>query len=170
MKHNIRNRRAILLIVSAVMLFVVTDITFAVECEDTYYYVLLRYDQNYKNKRVRAFQLSIRHAYIYDNLFLPSSWVYDITDCEGSCGEYSIMTASAKSDKYSIGYEDINKLVIIRQPINKSADKISVGMTVIYMKKEGGIGMSFAALDNVDNEDFTLTKINKCLPIKQQRH
>ncbi|WP_420264693.1 hypothetical protein [Candidatus Magnetominusculus dajiuhuensis] len=162
---TITNRLAILLTVSAVTLFAVNGI--ATECKDTYYYVFYNHGQHYKTDRVRAFELTIRYAYIYDKPFLPSSWVYDITDYDNSWGVASVMTAAAKSDKDIIKYKDFKKLVIIRQPKNKSDDKIRVNMRAIYMKKEGGIGIGFPVL-NIDNEDFTLKKINKCLT--PQRH
>ncbi|MCG6551221.1 MAG: hypothetical protein L7F77_02745 [Candidatus Magnetominusculus sp. LBB02] len=152
---------------SAVMLFAVNGV--ASECKDNYYYVLYNYDPHYKTDRVRAFELTIHYAYIYGKPFLPSSWVYDITDCDGSCGVQSIMTAAAKSDKDTIRDEDLKKIAIIRQPKNKSEDKIRVNMRAIYMGKKGGIGIGFPAL-NIDMEDFTLKKINKCLPKKPRRH
>ncbi|MBF0458784.1 MAG: hypothetical protein HQK99_12920 [Nitrospirae bacterium] len=150
------------------MLFAVDVI--ASECEDTYYYVLYNYDPHYATGRVRAFELSVRYAYIYGKPFLPSSWAYDITNYNSSCGVASVMTAAAKSDKQTIRDGDLKKIIIIRQPKNKSADKIRVAMSAIYMKKKGGIGIGFATLDNIDNEDFTLKKINKCLPKKPRRH
>ncbi|MBF0556097.1 MAG: hypothetical protein HQK96_16350 [Nitrospirae bacterium] len=162
---TITNRLAILLTASAVMLFVVNGV--ASECKDTYYYVLFNNQPPYEKDRVRAFELTIRYAYIYDKPFLPLSWVYDITNYDNSWGVASVMTAAAKSDKDMIKYKDFKKLVIIRQPKNKSDDEIRVKMSVIYMKKEGGIGIEFATL-NIDMGDFTLKKINKCLP--SQRH
>ncbi|MEO5359745.1 MAG: hypothetical protein H7843_04785 [Nitrospirota bacterium] len=170
MTLSISNTFAILMMLLAVILFAVTDVAHAAKCEDTYYYVSLVYDSNFKSKRVRAIRFSVNNAYIYDLPFLPSSWVYDSYSCETSCGPKSAMTAAAKSDKHPITYKDFKRFVIIRQPKNKSDNKILIGMSVIYMKKEGGIGTYITKLDNLDNEGFTLEKINKCLPKKPRRH
>ncbi|MBF0457441.1 MAG: hypothetical protein HQK99_06060 [Nitrospirae bacterium] len=170
MTLSIRNRPAALLIVSAVMLFVVTDVAVAVKCENTYYYASFSYSKKYyKTKKIRAFDISVSYAYIYDLPKLPSSWVYVIDNDSGSDRDITHITAMAKSDKHSIRVKDLNKFVILRQPKDKSEYNILIGLNLIYLKKEGGSGTTAASLDTFHN-DLTIEKINKCLPIKPLRH
>ncbi|KWT92680.1 hypothetical protein [Candidatus Magnetominusculus xianensis] len=162
---NIRNRLAVLLIVSAVMLF--ANAAVAAECKDTYYYASYGYSPHYLTRRIRAFDLSVSNAYIYDLPKLPSSWVYvlDINEVD-----VTNITAAAKSDKHAIRYKDFEKFIILRQPKYMSGKNIMIGFSLIYMKKEGGIDTEVDVLDPIHYSAITLEKIDKCLPKKPLRH
>ncbi|MCG6552454.1 MAG: hypothetical protein L7F77_09010 [Candidatus Magnetominusculus sp. LBB02] len=160
------NRFTFLLIVSAVMLAAVTDV--AAKCEDTYYYASFHYRLYHKTYRVRAFDMTVDNAYIYDFPKLPSSWIY-VFDSD-SDRDTTHVTATAKSDKHTIRAKDLEKFVIFRQPKDIAGEKISIIFNVIYMKKEGGIGTDIGMLDNFNDPDFDVEKINKCLPKKPRRH
>ncbi|KWT91016.1 hypothetical protein [Candidatus Magnetominusculus xianensis] len=166
---TLNNRLAILLTALVAILFIVTK-AIAAECEDTYYYVSLDYEKDYKAERVRSFQLAVGNAFIYDVIFLPSSWVYDITCYKGSCRETSVITATAKSDKHTLKVKDFNKFVIIRQPNNKSEQTIFITLSIIYMTKEGGVNTYDAGRDPIKYNDFTLQKIDKCLTRDSRIH
>lgn len=160
MRLNIRYRLAVLLMISVVMPFAITYA--AAECDDTYYYVSFDYKYYFTTQKVRAFDLTVFRAYIYDLPKLPPSWVC-ISDSDG---DITHMTAAAKSDKHAIGFKDLEKFVILRQPKDMSAEKISIILSFIYMKKDGGIGTHDAMLDNLNAFDLDVEKINKCLPKK----
>ncbi|MBF0459351.1 MAG: hypothetical protein HQK99_15785 [Nitrospirae bacterium] len=164
MTLRIRNKLAILLTVSAVMLFAVA--AHAAECEDTYYYASFDYEYYFTTQRVIAFDLTVFDAYIYDLPKLPSSWVR-VIDSER---DITHLTAAAKSDKHAIGFKDLKKFIILKQPNDMSGKKIAIIFSFIYMKKEGGIGTLDAMLDNLNAFDLTVEKINKCLPKKPRRH
>ncbi|MEO5359742.1 MAG: hypothetical protein H7843_04770 [Nitrospirota bacterium] len=164
---NIGIRTAVLLIVSVMMLFANADVTVAAECKDTYYYASYGYSPHYLTRRIRAFDLSVSNAYIYDLPKLPSSWVYvlDINEVD-----VTNITATAKSDKHAIRYKDFEKFIILRQPKYMSGKNIMIGFSLIYMKKEGGIDIEVDVLDPIHYSAITLEKIDKCLPKKPLRH
>ncbi len=168
MTLSISDSLAILMMVSAVMMFAITDVAHAAKCEDTYYYASFFYRNDYKTQRVRAFDMTVFDAYIYDFPKLPSSWVYVIDS--NSDRRITHVTATAKSDKHTIRVKDLNKFVILRQPEDLSGEKISIIFNVIYMKKEGGIGTETGMLDNLNYPDLDVEKINKCLPKKPLKH
>ncbi|MBF0457444.1 MAG: hypothetical protein HQK99_06075 [Nitrospirae bacterium] len=163
---NLQNRLAVLLTISGVLLFAAADV--AAVCEDTYYYASFNDARYYPTQRIRAFDLSVLDAYIYDLPKLPSSWVY-IFDKDDLC--ITGVTAAAKSDKYAISFKDLKKFIILSQPKDLSGKEPYISFSLAYMKKEGGTGTKVALLERfIDVYDFKIVKIDKCILKKQRLH
>ncbi|MEO5359807.1 MAG: hypothetical protein H7843_05095 [Nitrospirota bacterium] len=162
---KIRNRLAVLLTVPVVLLFATAAV--AAECEYTYYYASLDDASRHPTQRLRAFEMSVSDAYIYDLPKLPSSWIYIIDKKDGYITD---MTAVAKSDKDAIRFKDIENFIILKQSKDLSEDDIYIRFNFVYMTEKGVSGAKSAALIRFDAFDFTLKKINKCLPKKPRRH
>ncbi len=170
MTLNIKNKRSLLLI-AAVALFIVVSFTgvgVTAGCEYRYYYVSLDYGKDYNNERIRIMEMIVFDAYIYDLPNLPASWVYDIINYDDPDGLVSFMSAAAKSDNHTIEYKDLEDFVILRQPKNKSGkDDIHIKLTILEMMgKESTIIKHY----DTDDKDFTVQKIDKCLPEKPKKH
>ncbi|MBF0556094.1 MAG: hypothetical protein HQK96_16335 [Nitrospirae bacterium] len=126
MTLNIKNKRSLLLIAAALFIVVsVTGVGVTAECEYRYYYVSLDYGKDYNNERIRIMEMIVFDAYIYDLPNLPASWVYDIINHDDPDGLVSFMSAAAKSDNHTIGYKDLENIVILKQPKSKS-DKYGI--------------------------------------------
>ncbi|KWT92865.1 hypothetical protein [Candidatus Magnetominusculus xianensis] len=161
---NIRNRLAVFLTLSALLLFSVADLS--AECEYTYYYASLDYASNYPTRRLRAFDMRVSGADIYDLPKLLSSWVYIIDNKD----EYATrVTAVAKSDKDAIRFKDIANFIILKQYKDLSEDDIYIRFNFVYMTEKGVSGAKSAALIRYEASDLTIEKINKCLPKKPRR-
>ncbi|MEO5361615.1 MAG: hypothetical protein H7843_14420 [Nitrospirota bacterium] len=164
MTLTIRNK----LTISAVVLCIVAGIPFVAftdECGYTYYYVSKNNRENYKTERIRIIEMSVNDAYIYDLPSLPSSWVYDISNSEDSVGISSSMTAAAKSDNHTIKFKDLDNFIILGRPKSKD-DRIRIWLTIVYMTKKAGTSVRVYDTD----DEFTIQKIDKCLPEKPLRH
>ncbi|MEO5361694.1 MAG: hypothetical protein H7843_14825 [Nitrospirota bacterium] len=160
----IRNRLAVLMTVLVLLLFSVADI--AAECKYTYYYASLDYASNYPTRRLRAFDMRVSGADIYDLPKLPSSWVYIIDDND----EYATkVTAVARSDKDGIRFKDIANFIILKQSKDLSEDDIYIRFNFVYMTEKGDSGAKSAALIRFEAFDLEVEKINKCLPKKPRR-
>lgn len=176
MIFNIRNKLLVFLTVTS-SLFITINVSCAgdaAQCKYRYYYISQRFNDEFKKsetyttKSIRIMDIWVSEAYIYDPPILPSSWVYDITTLDRPDDIVSFMSAAAKSDKDTISYKDLENFLIIKQPANKPVkDKIYMKLIILSIGKEGG-----TFLDNaeVDYEEYTLQKIDKCLPEKSRRH
>lgn len=164
-QFNIRNILAVMLTVSALLLFAVAAI--AAECEYTYYYVSLDDARYYPTRRLRAFDMHVSGADIYDLPKLPSSWVYIIDKKDGYI---TYMTAVAKTDKDAIRFKDIGNFIIISQSNDLSEEDISISVSFVYMTNNGDSGTTCAVYEHfIDATDLNIEKINKCLPKKPRR-
>ncbi|MBF0458536.1 MAG: hypothetical protein HQK99_11665 [Nitrospirae bacterium] len=171
MTLNIRSKLAIFLTLSAMVIFIVFDATsagVAAKCEYTYYYVSIRDRENYKTERVRGMRMVVYHAYIYDLPNLPLSWVYDIRNNDGHDRNYAIMSAVAKSDNHAIEYKDLENFLILRQPKNKSEkDNIHMRLAILNMTIKESTSLKYF---DTDDDEFTVQRIDKCLPEKPKKH
>lgn len=170
MMINLLNRLAVLLAVLALMIFAADDVTVAAECEDTYYYALFGGRGSFPTERLRAFDMSVDSAYIYDLPNFPSSWVF-IFDNSSDGGVIGV-TAAAKSDKYAINFNDLEKFAILRQPKDMSGENIRMSFSAIYMDEKGGSGTMTSILEPMSRYVcyFDVEKIDKCLPKKPRIH
>ncbi|MBF0458084.1 MAG: hypothetical protein HQK99_09335 [Nitrospirae bacterium] len=161
------NRMLVLPSVLALMLFAAADV--AAECEDIYYYALFGDSHSYPTRRLRAFEISVSFAYIYELPQFPSSWVYVF---DNNDGDITTVTAAAKSDKDAISFKDLEKFAILRQPKDMSKYNIHIEFSAIYIDKEGGSGIDASILDSlsIHVSPFHVKKIDKCLPLKPRRH
>ncbi|MCG6551598.1 MAG: hypothetical protein L7F77_04670 [Candidatus Magnetominusculus sp. LBB02] len=169
MMINLMSRLAVLLAVLALMIFTAADVSVAAKCEDTYYYALFGDSHYFATRRLRAFEISVSFAYIYDLPNFPSSWeyIYDNND-----GDITTVTAAAKSDDDAISYKDLEKFAILRQPKDMSGYKIMIQFIAIYIDKEGISRTHASVLDSlsIHTSPFDVKKIDKCFPKKPRRH
>ncbi|MEO5361915.1 MAG: hypothetical protein H7843_15980 [Nitrospirota bacterium] len=165
---NNDDKLLILITVLSVTLLITVCAGVAAECEYQYYYVSIKNRDNYKTRVVRIMDMIVFDAYIYDLPTLPSSWVYDLSNNQYSDGTISYLSAAAKSDKHTIKYQDLENFIILRQPKNKSEEnKIHIKLTILDMTEKTS---TIVKLFDTNEDDFTVQKIDKCLPEKPRRH
>ncbi|MBF0456413.1 MAG: hypothetical protein HQK99_00775 [Nitrospirae bacterium] len=167
---NIKSKLSVLQMVAAA-LFIISSVpatSDAAECKYRYYSVSFDHQNYYNDQRIRALEMRIFDAYIYDLPKLPSSWVYEIGNNYAPHGRVAFMYATAKSDNHTIEYKDLENFLILRQPKNKpEEEKIYMRLIILYIGKKGGTGID---IEEADDDAFTVKRIDECLPEKPKKH